>query len=300
MLKEIVRTKIEDLHLPIGKKARLYRIFYEFSPGKGRALILPIDQGLEHGPRDFFPNPDAADPDFQLRLSIEGGFSAIAFHIGLAEKYLHDYAGRIPVILKVNGKTEIPPDNRAFSPLTGTVEDAVRIGADAVGYTLYVGSPAQDQDIRQFNEVRKECEKYGMPLIMWSYPRGEAIEAKGGRDSFYAVDYAARVACELGADVVKLNFPKPNPEKDKLSPRPYDSQKMEFEETVRKVIASAGRTLVLISGGEKKDDEDLTNKARLALECGAAGLIFGRNIWQRPYSEALNMAQKIGKMMASL
>ena len=115
-------------------------MMYEHGPGGGTLLVLPIDQGLEHGPVDFFVNPEALDPAYQFELAVEGRFSAIAVHIGLAEKYYPEYAGRIPLLLKLNGKTSIPPDHEAFSALTGTVEDAVRLGADAVGYTVYVGS----------------------------------------------------------------------------------------------------------------------------------------------------------------
>ena len=199
---------LEDLDLPTGKKSRLYRLLYKYGPGNGRLMVLPIDQGLEHGPRDFFVNPDSANPEYQLRIALEGGFSAIAFQIGLAEKYLKMFAGKVPLILKINGKTDIPPDDEAFSPCHASVDDAVRLGADAVGYTCYIGSPRQDEDFSQFGRVRREAERAGMPLIMWAYPRGKHMEAKGGRDSLYAVDYAARVAQELGADVVKVNYPK--------------------------------------------------------------------------------------------
>jgi class I fructose-bisphosphate aldolase len=202
------KIKLSDLDLCPGKRIRLHRLLYKYGPGNGTLLFLPIDQGLEHGPVDFFANPDSADPGFQLKLAKEGGYSGIVYQVGLAEKYMREFAGEVPLILKLNGKTNIPSDEYAFSPLTASVEDAVRLGADAVGYTLYVGSPAQDEDMRQFAEIREDCEAYGMPLIMWAYPRGEAIEAKGGRDSLYAVDYAARVACELGADLVKLTFPE--------------------------------------------------------------------------------------------
>src|SRR5690606_15747990 len=111
---------------------------------------------------------------------------------------------------------------RALSPLLARVEDAVRLGADAIGYTLYVGSPRQDEDLRQFEAVRSECERYGIPIIMWAYPRGEAVEKKGGRDSLYAVDYAARVAAEVGADMVKLNIPVFETERMTASPQPYN------------------------------------------------------------------------------
>jgi fructose-bisphosphate aldolase, class I len=294
------RLNLEDMDLSIGKKARLHRLLYQHGPGNGTMMFLPIDQGLEHGPLNFFENPEAADPDFQCRLAHEGGYSAVVFHIGLAEKYMKHYAGKLPLVLKVNGKTNIPSDDEAFSPLTGTVEEAVKLGADAVGYTLFVGSPNQDIDIQQFNDVRRECERYGMPLIMWAYPRGSAIEAKGGKDSLYAVDYAARIACELGADVVKINFPSIDEAKMEKCPKPYNTVKLNFEESVRKVVRSAGRTMVLFSGGSKVGDEDLIYKAKTAMECGATGLIFGRNMWQRPMPQALAITDKIKTMMKTV
>ncbi len=286
-------TRLEDLDLSAGKKARLYRFLYQFGPGQGKMQVLPIDQGLEHGPRDFFDNPAALDPEFQFRLAVEGGFSAIAVQIGLAEKHFSRYAGRIPLILKLNGKTEIPPDDEAFSPLTSSVKDAIRLGADAVGYTLYVGSPAQDRDFLQFSQIRQKALEAGMPVIVWAYPRGKHVEEKGGRDSLWAIDYAARVAMELGADVVKLNFPQIHPEKMPKHPKPYNTLTLEPVEAMKKVVASAGRCFVLVSGGPKKGGEDLLETVRLSLAAGVTGFIFGRNIWQRPWGQALKMAQEI-------
>lgn len=296
VVQRVKRPTLEEMDLPAGKRARLYRILYEHGPGRGTALILPIDQGIEHGPVDFVANPDAADPEFQFRLSVEGGYSALACHIGLAHKHFRPYAGRIPLILKINGKTNIPPDDRPLSGLTGSVEDAVRLGADAVGYTLYVGSPRQDEDIQQLCGVRSACDETGMPLIVWSYPRGEAIDKKGGRDSLYAVDYAARLASELGADVVKLNVPEFD-EKAAASPKPYNTLRLSYREAVEKVVRSAGRTLVLFSGGSKISDEDLLEKARHCMEAGAMGLIFGRNMWQRSMADALRLTAEIKRIM---
>lgn len=287
-----VRPRLEDLDLPTGKKARLHRLMYERGPGNGTMLLLPIDQGLEHGPIDFLGNPAALDPEFQLKLAVEGGYSGIVFHIGLATKYMGKYAGKIPLVLKINGKTNIPSDAQPFSSLDATVEDAVHLGADAVGYTLYVGSPRQAEDILQMNMVRRDCEKYGMPLIVWAYPRGEGLKTKGGNDSLYAVDYAARVALELGADVVKLNVP----EHDTIAPeqpKPYNEMNLGYGGSVAKVVTSAGRALVLFSGGSRLGDEDLLMKSRMAMENGATGLIFGRNLWQRPMNEALDITQRI-------
>ena len=281
-----------------GKSVHLYRIFYEHGPANGTGLFLPIDQGLEHGPVDFFPNPPSVDPDFQCRLALEGNYSAIVFQPGPSRKYMRDYVGRVPLVYKLNGKTNIPADDEAFSPLTGTVEEACQLGADAVGYTLYVGSPAQDRDLAQLTAVRRECDRLGMPIIVWSYPRGKAIKGKGGRDSLYAVDYAARVACELGADVVKLNLPKFVGEDLPNQPKPYGEIRLEAKEAMAKVVESAGRVPVLVSGGSKISDEDLMAKAEDCLEAGVVGLIFGRNMWQRPFDEALAMTKRIHELMA--
>jgi class I fructose-bisphosphate aldolase len=288
---------LENMGLPPGKKVRLHRILYEHGLKNGRMMILPIDQGLEHGPMDFFPNPDSKFPEFQYRLAKEGGYSGIALHYGLAAKYMDKFAGEVPLILKINGKTAIPSDAYAFSPLTATVEDAVRLGADAVGYTLFVGSPSQADDIAQLAEVRADCDYYGMPLIVWAYPRGEAIDKKGGRDSFYAIDYAARVAQEIGADVVKVNFPKINSEKDKKAPAPYSTLDISAEDAFKQVVQSAGRTMVIVSGGSKMSDEQLLEKVEQSLTAGAVGLIFGRNMWQRPLDAALKLTERIREIM---
>jgi class I fructose-bisphosphate aldolase len=295
MLTKVSRPTLDDLGLSPGKRARLHRMMYEYGPGNGTLLFLPIDQGLEHGPVDFFDNPDSIDPDFQYNLALDGNYSGIALHYGLASKYFAKFAGKVPLVLKINGKTNIPSDDDPFSPLTATVEDAVRMGADAVGYTLYVGSPSQGEDIAQLTDVRNECDRYGMPLIVWAYPRGAAIKTKGGQDSLYAVDYAARVACEMGADIVKLNVPKF--ELNAKQPKPYDSMQLTEEEALRKVVKSAGRTLVLISGGSKISDDDLIHKARLGMEAGVTGLIFGRNMWQRKHDGALAITGRIHEML---
>src|SRR5438094_1033150 len=191
-----------------GKRTRLRRLLFEFGPGHGTLLFLPIDQGIEHGPRDFFPNPASKDPEYQFHLAAEARYSAIACQIGLASKYYPDYAGQVPLILKVNGKTDIPSSDDALSTTNASVEDAVRLGADAVGYTLYVGSPAQEKDFEQLSRVRQDAMKFGMPVIVWSYPRGKAVNAKGGQLTSWAIEYAARVAQELGADVIKVNLPE--------------------------------------------------------------------------------------------
>ena len=288
-------SALSRLALGHGKRARLWRLLYANGPANGTLLVLPLDQGLEHGPSDFFPNPAALDTDFQFRLALEGRYSALALGVGLAEKYMADYAGRVPLILKLNGKTNIPDDAEAVSPLMASVADAVRLGADAVGVTLYVGTPRQDEEIRRVGRVREECERFGMPLVVWSYPRGRAIEAKGGKGTVYAIDYAARLAEEIGADVVKLHEPK---EPNEKCPDPYRRLRENLPARLRRVVRSAGKCLVMFSGGLKEDDETLLRKARLYMESGAAGLVFGRNMWQRPYAEALSLTQRVQRLLA--
>jgi class I fructose-bisphosphate aldolase len=289
------RPGLDQLGLGTGKKARLHRILHEHGLRNGTALFLPYDQGLEHGPRDFFANPAASDPRYIIRLAVEGGFNGIAIQIGLAEKFYWDYAGEVPLVLKLNGKTDIPPDDAALSPVHATVADAVRLGADAVGYTMYVGTPAAEQDFAQFHRVRADAQRLGMPLIVWAYPRGSAIAAKGGKNSFYAVDYAARTASELGADVVKVNFP--HPEKRLDVHKLYDAE-FSSQQSIDAVVRSANRTLLLVSGGEKAGDEAMLEKARESMDAGATGLIFGRNVWQRDHDESLAFVAQLREILA--
>jgi class I fructose-bisphosphate aldolase len=289
------RPQLRQLGISTGKKARLHRILFRHGLGNGTALFLPYDQGLEHGPRDFFVNPMAADPGYITKLAVKGGFNGIAIQVGIAEKFYWDYAGEVPLILKLNGKTDIPSDAEALSPLHASVADAVRLGADAVGYTLYVGTPAQQQDFEQYHRVREEAHHYGMPLVVWAYPRGSAIDAKGGKDSFYAVDYAARTASELGADIVKVNFPRPEL---RAGVRPEYAGEFTSQQAMDAVVRSACRTYVLVSGGEKAGDEVMLDKARQAMEAGALGLIFGRNIWQRSYDESLALVDQLKEILA--
>jgi class I fructose-bisphosphate aldolase len=289
------RPELSQLGLSTGKKVRLHRILYQHGLRNGTAIFLPYDQGLEHGPRDFFANPAASDPKYIIGLALEGGFNGIAIQIGLAEKFYWDYAGEIPLVLKLNGKTDIASAADPLSPVNATVQDAVRLGADAVGYTLYVGSPAQEHDFTQYHRVREDAQRLGMPLIVWAYPRGTAIDAKGGKDSFYAVDYAARTASELGADVVKVNFP--HPEKRSDVPPPYLAG-FSPQQAIDAVVRSANRTLLLVSGGERGGDEVMLEKARQSMEAGATGLIFGRNVWQRERSESLRFVAQLKEILA--
>lgn len=282
---------LDNLQVPAGKRRRLRNMLYGHGPGHGTLMVLPLDQGLEHGPTDFFPHPPAADPSYQFELAEAGGFSAIAVGIGLAEKYMDRHAGSTPLILKLNGKTNIPDDAEATSPLFASVEDAVRLGADAVGYTLYVGSPRQRDELRQLGQVRGDCDRYGMPLVLWSYPRGAAIDARGGKGTLYAQDYAARVALEVGADIVKLH--EPNDQRDHV-PAPYDNLIEDAAARTQRVVRSAGLTMVLFSGGEKNDDDEaVLAKVTQYMDAGATGVMFGRNMWLRPFDQAVALTRKV-------
>lgn len=288
------RIGFERLGLGGGKRARLHRILFNHGLRNGTGLFLPYDQGVEHGPRDFFANTAASNPRYVIRLANEGGFNGIVLHIGLAQKFSWEFAGEVPLILKLNGKTDIAPDDQAISPLIASVEEAVALGADAVGYTLYVGSPSQVDDLAQLGRVRADAARLGMPLIVWSYPRGSAIVAKGGTDSFYAVDYASRMASEVGADMVKVNFPRPQ---KRAGVRSEYDQPFSDEEAIAGVVRSANRTLLLVSGGEKLGDDAMLAKARMSMDAGATGLIFGRNVWQRPYLESLRFVAALREIL---
>lgn len=298
----MTRPTLDDLGLSAGKRVRLGRMLNQHGPGGSTLLVLPVDQGMEHGPRDFFVNPASLDPDYVFSLAADTGYSAIAVQYGLANKYVGRYAGAVPLILKINGKSEIPSANAPRSPLTARVEDAVRIGADAIGYTLYFGSAQQETDFENFSQVRLEAERAGLPVVVWAYPRGEHIDAKGGRDSIYAIDYAARVACELGADVIKVNYPVQNADGSvgpvAGAPKPYDSMVWpDMGSALRQVLSSAANSMVIMSGGSRVGDDELLERVELSMEAGATGFIYGRNIWQRERSASEAIIAKIKDCM---
>jgi fructose-bisphosphate aldolase, class I len=288
---------LADRGLGVGKLTRLHRMLYRYGARDGTALFLPYDHGLEHGPRDFMANPDSADPRYVIDLAVRGGFNGVALQIGPATKCYGAFAGQVPLVVKLNGKTEIPPDDEPLSPLNSSVDEAVALGADAVGYTLYVGSPRQAEDFAALRSVRRESERYGVPLIVWAYPRGSAVTRKGGRDSFYAVDYAARVAAELGADVVKINWPSADRSPD--VPKEYDVD-LSVAEQLASIVRSAGDALVLFSGGDRADAGTLLDRAQLAMDAGALGLIFGRNFLKRERGEALALAEKLHEVLSGV
>ena len=299
-IKSVTEQKSLLSTLAPGKRTRLRRLLFEFGPGNGTLMLLPIDQGIEHGPRDFFPNPASKDPEYQFRLAAEAGYSALACQIGMAEKYYPDYAGQVPLILKVNGKTDIPPVRRRALDLQrlGRGRGPARRRRRRLHALRRLAAPGPGP-ARSSGRSAQDCDRYGMPLVIWAYPRGAALDAKGGQTTFYAIDYAARMAMEMGADVVKLNMPKIDPEKDKLTPAPYNEMDVTQEEAIRQCVESAGRALVVLSGGSRIDDDKLLEQTRFIMQAGGSGVIYGRNVWQREWSEALEIVEQIKETLLS-
>ena len=281
-----------------GKRTRLRRLLFEFGPGNGTLLLLPIDQGIEHGPRDFFANPASKDPEYQFRLAAEAGYSAIACQIGLAEKYYPDYAGQVPLLLKVNGKTDIPPSDDALSTTNASVEDAVRLGADAVGYTLYVGSPRQDQDLHQLKGVREDCDRYGMPLVDLGLP-ARLGGRRQGRPELLLRDRLRRPDGDGDGRRRGQAQPAETRSRTRTPPPPTTRSRSPRRRRSQQVVASAGRSLVVLSGGSKIDDDKLLEQTRYIMEAGGSGVIYGRNVWQREWSEALEIIEQIKEIMLS-
>ena len=277
----------------------------------GTSLILPYDQFIEHDCRHLEADSDAGNPDYILDLAIAGGYNAVAIHYGLARRFWARTEGAVPLLLKINGKTSFPSQAQAISSHTSWVEDAGRLGAVGVGYTMYYGSPRQDEDLPQLAEVRRRCEELGLPLVVWAYPRGEAIDAKGGRDSSYALESAARMAAEMGATIIKSNIPKPAPqgfEDNNDVPSYFRGIEAELralgeleqaQERARRVVRAAQGVPVLFSGGSKKGDDDLMAHAKAAVDAGAFGFIFGRNMWKRARTHALEITEKVQGVLDS-
>ena len=244
---------------------------------RGKAMILPYDQFVEHDSRHLEAESDAGNPDYIMDLARTGKYTGAAVHYGLAARFWTKLEGAIPLIVKINGKTGVPPADAPFSAHTSFVDDAVRLGAIAVGYTLYYGSPRQDEDMAQLAAVRKECERCGFPLIIWAYPRGRDIVAKGGIDTSYAIESATRLAVEMGATIVKANIPAAagdvffeNPsvpvyykrlEEELGTLSEGDSLQIRCDRVVR-----AGQGVpVLFSGGSTISDEDLLYRAEVCV-----------------------------------
>ncbi len=229
----------------------------------GKFLFLAYDQGLEHGPTDF--NDINVDPNYVLDIAIKGKYNAIILQKGIAEKY---YSGKIPLILKLNGKTNLVKGD-PLSVQVCSVKKAIELGAKAVGYTIYIGSIHESQMFHEFKQIQEEAHNHGLPVIAWMYPRGKQIR---NDTSMKILAYAARVGLELGADIVKLK---------------YGGNVNDF----KWVVKSAGKTKVVVAGGSKSTPKRVLQEAYDIMLAGASGMAIGRNIWQ--YKEPLRMTKAL-------
>jgi len=280
-----------------GVKANLARLMNTGRlAGTGKFVILPVDQGFEHGPaRSFAPNPPAYDPRYHVELAIEAGCNAYAAPLGFLEAIASDYAGEIPLILKLNNSDSLSKVEPC-SAVTGSVEDALRLGCTAIGYTIYPGSDDRNVMYEDLRDLIAEAKAVGLPTIVWAYPRGAGL-AKEGEQAADVTAYAAQIACQLGAHIVKIKPPKANtyvPEAIKVYEK-YQLPLGTLRERVAEVVRSAfgGRRIVIFSGGEAKGTEEVLAEVKEIAAGGAFGSIMGRNAFQRPKAQAIQLLHAV-------
>ena len=280
-------------------KANLARILCTGKlAGTGKMVILPVDQGFEHGPaRSFAPNPDGYDPAYHIQLAIDAGLNAYATPLGMVEAVADSYAGQIPIILKVNSSNTLYRAKEAPSQaITASVDDAVRLGAAAIGFTIYPSSDEAFNMMGQIREMSKEAKSKGIATVIWSYPRGGNLSKTGE----LAVDigaYACHMAALLGAHIIKIKLPAADLEQDEAR-KVYETQRIDISTQAARVAhcmqaGFAGRRLVVFSGGAKKGADQVYQDARDIRDGGGNGSIIGRNTFQRPRQEALDMLGRI-------
>jgi fructose-bisphosphate aldolase, class I len=265
--------------------------------GTGRFVILPVDQGFEHGPaRSFGPNPAGYDPRYHFDLALAAGCNAYAAPLGFLEAGAAEFAGEIPLILKLNNSDSLYSGKDPCPALTGTVDDALRLGAGAIGFTIYPGSAARDEMYREIRDLATEAKRKGLAVVVWSYPRGSGL-SKEGETAVDVVAYAAQIACQLGAHIVKVKPPTAHIEQD-AARKVYEKERIPIgtlTERVRHVVQSAfnGRRIVIFSGGESKDTASILDEVRAIRDGGGFGSIIGRNSFQRPRTEALDFLRQV-------
>lgn len=267
--------------------------------GTGRLLILPVDQGFEHGPgRSFAPNPPAYDPRYHFRLAIAAGCSAYAAPLGFLEAGAAEFAGQIPLILKLNNHDVLQDERDPLGAQTAAVADALRLGCVGVGYTIYPGTAERRLQYEQLAAIAAEAKAAGLVVVVWSYPRGGGL-SKEGETALDVTAYAAQIAAQLGAHVIKVKLPTAHLEQD-AARKVYEAQRVPREtltERVRHVVQSAfaGRRVVIFSGGPlNESDESLLEETRAIRDGGGFGSIVGRNAFQRPEAAAVRL---LGAMM---
>jgi class I fructose-bisphosphate aldolase len=266
--------------------------------GTGKLVILPVDQGFEHGPaRSFAPNPPAYDPRYHFELAIAAGCNAYAAPLGFIEGAARDYAGDIPLILKVNDDDVLLAEKDPDQALTGSVQDALRLGCCAIGFTIYPGSAHQLEMFGQLRAIAEEAKAHGLAVVVWSYPRGSDL-SKDGETAIDVVGYAAQIAAQLGAHIIKVKLPTAYLEQD-AARAVYEAQKIPIAtqaDRVRHIVQCAfdGRRIVIFSGGAANfDDDALLGEIRAINAGGGFGSILGRNSFQRPRDKALKMLGEV-------
>jgi len=282
-----------------GVKANLARILMSGKlGGTGKLVILPVDQGFEHGPaRSFAKNIEAYDPHYHFKLAINAGLSAFAAPLGMLEAGANTFAGQIPLIMKVNSSNSLSREKNAPSQaITGSVREAIRLGCSAIGFTIYPGSDAALDMISDIQEMALEAKDSGLAVVVWSYPRGGDI-SKDGETAIDIVSYAAHMAALVGAHIIKVKPPTSHIELEDAK-KVYISENIPIKtltERIKHVVQSCfhGKRLVVFSGGTSKDRESLLKEVRELYLGGASGSIIGRNSFQRPYNDALNLLDQI-------
>ncbi len=288
-----------------GTLGNLYRLLMSGRlAGTGKLVILPVDQGFEHGPaRSFAPNPDGYDPRYHFQLALDAGCNAYAAPLGFLEAGAAEFAGQLPLILKLNNSDSLSKLGGApCSAVTASVRDAVRLGCAAVGYTIYPASDARNTQYQDLREIAEEAKAHGLAVVVWSYPRGSGV-SKEGETAVDISAYAAQIAAQLGAHVIKVKPPKElveHPEAKKVYEK-YQIPIKTLPERVRHVVQSAfnGRRIVIFSGGEAKGTEEVLAEIRGIKEGGGFGSIMGRNAFQRPKAEALKLLDEVMKIYAA-
>lgn len=261
--------------------------------GTGKMVILPVDQGFEHGAtRSFAKNPDGYDPNYHIELAIESGCNAYAAPLGFIEAVARDYAGEIPLILKINNSDTLYSSKSPISALTSNIEDALRLGCSAIGFTIYPGSPERKLMYEEIAFASREAKKAGLAVVVWSYPRGEQL-SKEGETAIDVIAYAAQIACQLGAHIVKVKPPTAHLEQE-AAKKVYESQGVKvtsLADRTRNVVNSCfnGKRIVIFSGGEAKSTDDLLKEVKELAQGGAFGSIMGRNAFQRPKKESIEL-----------
>lgn len=265
--------------------------------GTGKMVILPVDQGFEHGPaRSFAKNPDGYDPAFHVELAIESGCSAYAAPLGFIEAVARDYAGEIPLILKVNNSDTLFSSKAPISAVTSSVDDALRLGCTGIGFTIYPGSPERKQMYEEIQMASKLAKQAGLAVVIWSYPRGEQL-SKEGETGIDVCAYAAHIAAQLGAHIIKVKPPTAHIEQD-AARKVYEAQGIRVStmaDRIRHVVQSSfnGKRIVIFSGGEAKNTNELLAEVKELAAGGAFGSIMGRNAFQRPKKEAIELLHQV-------